>query len=73
MDSSAKQKVGGKVVDCHINLEYFEMKFDLYVMILGLYDIVIGMYWLESHDAILNCKMKLLISTDDEGQIRVII
>jgi hypothetical protein len=43
MASSAKQKVGGKVTDCIINLGYFVTKLDLYVMILGCYDIVIGM------------------------------
>jgi hypothetical protein len=73
MASGAKQKVGGRVTDCRINLGDFVMKSDLYVTILGSYDIVIGMDWLESHDAILNCKMKWLSLTDDEGQRRVIV
>jgi choline kinase len=68
MASGAKQKVGGKVTDCSLNLGYFVMKANLYVMILGSYDVVIGMDWLESHDVILNCKMKWLSLTDDEGQ-----
>jgi hypothetical protein len=42
-------------------------------MILGSYDVVIGMDWLESHEAILNCKMKQLSLVDDEGQRRVIV
>jgi hypothetical protein len=46
-------------------------KVDLYVMILGSYDIVIGMDWLESHDVILNCKKKWLSLMDDLGQSRV--
>jgi hypothetical protein len=58
MALGSKQKVGGKVMDCHINLGYFVTKENLYVTILGYYDIVISMDWLESHDAILNCKMK---------------
>jgi hypothetical protein len=37
------------------------------------YDIMIGMDWLESHDAILNCKTKRLSLNDDEGQRRVIV
>jgi hypothetical protein len=73
MASGAKKKVGGKVTDCSLNLGYFFMKANLYVMILGSYDIVIGMDWLESHDAILNCKMKWLSLIDDEGQRRVIV
>jgi hypothetical protein len=60
MASGAKQKVGGKVMNCSLNLGYFVMKANLYVMILGSYDIVIGMDWLESHDVILNCKTKWL-------------
>jgi hypothetical protein len=43
MASGAKQKVGGKVTNCSINLGEFLTKANLYVMILGSYDIVIGM------------------------------
>jgi hypothetical protein len=73
MDSGAKQKVGGRVRNCYINLGYFVTNSHLYVTILGSYDIVIGMDWLESHNVILNCKMKRLSLNDDEGQRRVII
>jgi hypothetical protein len=65
--SGSKHKVGGRVMDSSIDLGYFVMKANLYVMILGSYDIVIGMDWLESHDAILNCKMKRLSLIDDVG------
>jgi hypothetical protein len=68
MDLGAKKKVGGRVLDCHIDLGYFIKKSNLYVTILGSYDVVIDMDWLESHDAILKCNMKWLILTDDEGQ-----
>jgi hypothetical protein len=67
MDSGAKQKVGGKVTRCALNLGEFVTRVSLYVTILGSYDIVIGMDWLETHDAILNCKKKRLILVDDEG------
>ena len=73
MASGAKHKVGGKVTDCSLNLGDFVTKVDLYVMILGSYDIVIGMDWLESHDAILNCNKKQLSLIDDLGQSRVIV
>jgi hypothetical protein len=73
MDLGAKQKVKGKVIDCSINLGDFVVKANLYVTILGSYDIVIDMDWLESHDAILNCKIEKLSLTDDEGQRRLII
>jgi hypothetical protein len=42
-------------------------------MILGSYNVVNGMDWLEMHEAILNCKMKWLSLVDDEGQRHVIV
>jgi hypothetical protein len=41
--SGAKQKVGRKVTSCSLNLGEFFMKDNLYVMILGSYDVVINM------------------------------
>jgi hypothetical protein len=73
MASGAKWKVGGKVTDCSLNLIYFVTKDNLYIMILGYYDVMIDMDWLEMHDAILNYKMKWLSLTDDEGERRVIV
>jgi hypothetical protein len=67
MASGSKQNVGGKVTDCSINLGDFLAKENLYVMILGYYDIVIGMDWLESHDVILNYKTKWLSLIDNLG------
>jgi hypothetical protein len=71
--SEAKQKVGEKVTGCALNLGEFVTRVNLYVTILGSYDIVISMDWLESHEAILNCKTKRLSLDDDEGQRRVIV
>jgi hypothetical protein len=73
MASGAKQKVGGKVTVYALNLGEFFMRVKWYVTILGSYDVVIGMDWLELHEAILNCKMKRLILIDDEGQRWVIV
>jgi hypothetical protein len=73
MASGAKQKVRGKVTGCILNLGKFVTRANLYVTILGSYDVMIGMDWLESHEVILNCKMKWLSLVDDEGQRRVII
>jgi hypothetical protein len=73
MASGSKQKVGGKVTGCTLNLGVFFTRSDLYVVILGSYDVVIDMDWLESREAILNCKTKRLSLVDDEGQIRVIV
>jgi hypothetical protein len=73
MASGAKQKVGGKVTGCALNLGDFVTRVNLYVTILGSYDIVIGMDWLESHEAILNCKTKQLSLIDYEEQRCVIV
>jgi hypothetical protein len=73
MASRAKQKVGGKVTGCTLNLGEFVMRVNLYVTILGSYDVMIGMDWLESHEAILNCKIKWLSLVDDKGQRCVIV
>jgi hypothetical protein len=48
MALGAKQKVGGKVMGYALNLGEFFTKANLYVTILGSYDVVIGMDWLES-------------------------
>jgi len=58
---------------CILNLGEFFTKANLYIMILGSYDVVIGMDRLESHEVILNCKTKWLILVYDEGQRRVIV
>jgi hypothetical protein len=49
------------------------MKSNLYVTILGSYDIVIGMDWLESYDAILNYKTKQLRLKNDVGHRKMIV
>jgi hypothetical protein len=73
MASGAKQKAGGKVMDCILNLGEFVTRANLYVTILGSYDVVIGMDWLESHEVILNCKTKWLSLVNDERQRCVIV
>jgi hypothetical protein len=58
MASGAKQNVGGKVTGCSLNLGEFVTRDNLYVTILGSYDVMITVEWLESHEVILNCKTK---------------
>jgi hypothetical protein len=43
MALGAKQKVGGKVTGCILNLGDFVTRVNLYITILGSYDVVIGM------------------------------
>jgi hypothetical protein len=58
MALGARQKVVGRVTGYHINLGDFVTNFDLYVMILGSYYIMINMDWFKSHDAIIYYKTK---------------
>jgi hypothetical protein len=67
MALGARQKVGEKVMECSLKLRYFVTKANLYVMILGSYDVLINMNWLESHEGILNGMKKRLSLIDDEG------
>jgi hypothetical protein len=73
MASRAKHKDGGKVTGCTLNLGDFVTRANLYVMILGFYDLMIGIDWLKLHEMILNCKTKWLILVDDEGKTRMIV
>ena len=63
----------GKVTGCSLNLGEFVPRANLYVMILGSYDVIISIDYLESHEAILNCKTKRLSLVNDERQRRVIV
>jgi hypothetical protein len=73
MASGEKPKVEAKVTGCILNLGEFFTRANLYVTILGYYDVMIGMDSLELHEAILNCNMKQLSLVDDEGQRHVIV
>ena len=58
---------------CSLKMGEFVTRANLYVRIVGSYDVVIDMDWLETHEAILNCKTKWLSLVDDEGQRHVIV
>ena len=58
---------------CTLKLGEFFTRANLYVTILGSYDVMIGMDWLESHEVILNYKTKWLSLLDDEEQRHVIV
>jgi len=68
MACGMKRNVGKMVKDCEVDLSVCKTKVSLYSTILGVYDIVMGMDWLERHEALLDCKDKILHFTDDDGQ-----
>ena len=44
-----KQAVGPSVDHCQVNLRVCITKFKAYITTLGMYDVIIGMDWLEAH------------------------
>jgi hypothetical protein len=40
----------------------------VYVTTLGMYDLIIGMDWLEAHQALVDCFAKRVLCVDDEGR-----
>eukprot|EP00253_Pinus_taeda_P027545 PITA_27545 len=68
MACGMKRNVGKMVKDCEVDLGVCNTKVSLYSTTLGVYDIVIGMDWLEQHEALLDCKDKILHFTDNDGQ-----
>eukprot|EP00253_Pinus_taeda_P018041 PITA_18041 len=68
MACGMKTNVGKMVKECEVDMGVCKTKVSLYSTILGGYDVVIGMDWLERHEAVLDCKDKILHFTDDDGQ-----
>ena len=53
-------------------MKYFTTSVNLRVIPLGSYEIVLGMYWLEQHQAVMDCKDKIINCLDDSRSARVI-
>ena len=49
MASGEKQAVGPSVNNCIVDLEVCTIRLKVYVTALGMYDLIIGMDWLEAH------------------------
>jgi hypothetical protein len=67
MDSGEKQVVGPSVDNCLVDLGVCTTRLKIYVTALGVYDLIIGMDWLESHRAMVDCFTKMVLCVDDEG------
>ena len=62
-----KRKFLEIVKDCEVNLNGFQAKIDLNILNLGLYDVLIGMDWLEHHHVMLDCLNKSILCTNSQG------
>ena len=65
--SGIKVSTGSVVHKCGLSLGSFDTIVDLRVIPLGSYDVVLGMEWLGSHRASIDCRKKIIMSQDDQG------
>jgi hypothetical protein len=68
MVSGKKQTVGPSVDNCIVDLGVCTTRLKVYVTALRVYDLIIGMDWLEAHQALVDCFAKRVLCVDDEGR-----
>ena len=67
-----KQNILEIVKEFEVNLNGFPTKVNLNILPLGLYDVLIGMDWLEQHHVIIDCLHKSILCSDSLGnQVKV--
>eukprot|EP00253_Pinus_taeda_P017640 PITA_17640 len=69
MASGELQTVGLSVDQCKIDLGVCTTKLKVYVTALGTYDLIIGIDWLEAHQAWVDCYGKRILGMNDEGEV----
>ena len=72
MASGWKQSVGRLVKNCIVMIGNVSTKMKLYTTTLGSYDLIVGMDWLESHRALVDCYEKKVFGNNDFGEPIVI-
>lgn len=68
MASGKLQSIDLCVNQCKIDLGVCSTKLKVYVTTLGTYDLVIGMDWLQAHQAWVDCYWKRILGINDEGE-----
>jgi hypothetical protein len=68
MASGEKKAVGPSVDNCIVDLGVCTTRLKVYVTALEEYDLIIGMDWLASHRALVDCFTKGVLCVDDEGR-----
>jgi hypothetical protein len=68
MASREKQAVVPSVYNCLLDLGVCTTKLKVYVTTLRMYDLIIGMDWLEAHQSMEDCFAKRVLCVDDEGR-----
>ena len=67
-----KRKVTKIVKDCILSFNGLDTTVNLIILPLVSYDILIGMDWLESHKAIIDCLHKSFDCMNEEGKIHTV-
>ena len=67
LSTSTKQKVTSYVKNCEIMMNELNTHADLNILLLGSYDLLIGMDWLGKHRVMLNYYHKTFTCLDDNG------
>jgi hypothetical protein len=67
-----KRTINELVKDFPLNMNGVNTKADLKIILIGSYDILIGMDWLDKHYAILDCYNKYFTCLDEEGNSRIV-
>jgi hypothetical protein len=68
MASREKLAIGPSVHNCIVDLGLCTTRLKVYVTALWAYDLIIGMDWLESHRALVDCFAKRVLCVGDEGR-----
>jgi hypothetical protein len=68
MASGEKQVVGPSVDNCIVDLGVCTTRLKVYIAALDAYDLIIGMDWLATHRALVDCFTKSVLCVDDEGR-----
>jgi len=65
-----KRIINELIKECPINMNGTNTKAYLNIILLGSYDCLIGMDWLENHHVVLDCYNKVFTYLDEEGSPR---
>jgi hypothetical protein len=68
--TGAKRKVSEMVKSCLMDMNGLNTKADLNIFLLGSYEFLIRMDWLDQHHSILDCHNKAFTFLDEEGNLR---
>jgi hypothetical protein len=69
MASGERQAVGPSIDNFLVDLGVCTTRLKVYVTVLGTYELIIGMDWLESHQSMVDCFTKRVLCVDDEGRL----